>query len=451
MEWPSECIGIAILLILFSIIVAGVEVLQRVKNLHAESARKSIHVLGGLGCILFPTLLDSWVSVLIVASFFAIFFFFGEKYKLLKSLSGVTRKSYGSVLFPISILLLFIISGGEIWIYCSSLLVLVLSDSAAAITGVKYGMAKFMVTDKQKKSLEGSLAFFVISLIVITLSIFLLSDFTFLPSLLTAVLMSLLLTGVEAISVHGSDNILLPLVSVFILKRVPESPIEQILFKCCCVAISLSLLFYINKKFKHLEMRNLIIYCLIGYSSWALGSFEYGLPYLTSFIVYHLFCRSSEKIDHTHVRVGAFIPLSIALIILFLANLTNNFSFYFAPYLFSMSCMTSLFIIFRYKLESRSFHPIRLVLIAFVPLIANLAIPFTRFGAPIVYLAIASIDLTLFICYSYYQLMTIDSSLIIERIKCSVILFIDATMIAILQLISVLEQIKIRAWSEVFK
>jgi len=86
-----------------------------------------------------------------------------------------------------------------------SLLVMSLSDSAAALVGIKYGK-----TNLFNKTLEGSMAFFITTLIIIHLLIEI-------PIYLT-IICSLIITFVELLSFKKiNDNLSIPLVTALML------------------------------------------------------------------------------------------------------------------------------------------------------------------------------------------------------------------------------------------
>ena len=86
-----------------------------------------------------------------------------------------------------------------------ALLVMSLSDSAAAIIGIKYGTTRLF-----NKSLEGTLAFLISTYLII----FLLSS----ASLMLLLIVSITATAIELLSTPKfNDNILIPVATAFIL------------------------------------------------------------------------------------------------------------------------------------------------------------------------------------------------------------------------------------------
>ena len=98
----------------------------------------------------------------------------------------------------------------DINIIISSLLIMSISDSFAALIGVKYGKTKIY----GKKSLEGSFSFFVSTIIILYMFINNLSPFEY-------IYISLLITLVELFSFHRiNDNLTIPVFAALALNYI---------------------------------------------------------------------------------------------------------------------------------------------------------------------------------------------------------------------------------------
>lgn len=96
----------------------------------------------------------------------------------------------------------------DINIIMSSLLIMSISDSFAALIGVKYGRTKIY----GNKSLEGSFSFFVSTIIILNVFIHNLSGFEY-------IIISILITLVELFSFYRvNDNLTIPVFSAILLK-----------------------------------------------------------------------------------------------------------------------------------------------------------------------------------------------------------------------------------------
>ena len=347
-----EVIGGTILMLLFASVVTTAEILMRRERLAAEHARKFVHLIGGLGCLLFPFMLNSWITVLIISSLFAAVFYVGETHKRLHCLCAVNRKSHGSLMFPMAVLMLFVLSNDRIWLYVSALLVLVLADTAAAMAGTRFGRILFRTAPGESKSLEGTLAFCLVGFFTVYVPILLLSDFSHLSCILTALLMAFLLAGLEAVSIGGTDNLFVPIATSFLLLKVPDKPPEEILFQCISLIGVAYLVWRINIRHTILQPRLLIIHIMVTYAAWSLGSIDWMLPLLMGFIIYDRTCSRCEPLPLDLTAKELLRPLAPPLIILFAANATGRLSFGFAPFLTATAIGTSLCIINRNRAES---------------------------------------------------------------------------------------------------
>jgi len=93
-------------------------------------------------------------------------------------------------------------------IIMASLLIMSIADSFAAIIGIKYGITKIY----NKKSLEGSFTFFIISFIILNIFISNLS----IP---ISIIIALIVTLVELFSFHHiNDNLTIPVSCAFLIK-----------------------------------------------------------------------------------------------------------------------------------------------------------------------------------------------------------------------------------------
>ncbi|MCK4564055.1 MAG: hypothetical protein KAU94_05230 [Verrucomicrobia bacterium] len=346
-----EILGATTLLMLFLAVIGFGESLMRKDRLAAETARKSIHVAGGLGCLLFPFLVSSWITVLGLALVFSAILYFGENRKALKSLSSVERRSCGSLLFPIAIFVLFIVSEGRLWLYVSSLLVLVLADTAAAMAGTRFGHIFYETVPGERKSLEGTLMFGVVGFFSVYLSMLALSDIPHLTCILTALLMAFLLSGLEAVSIGGTDNLFVPLGTCYLLLKLPTKPQAEILFQCLSfIGISIGI-FIANKRHATLRTRPLIIFILASFAAWALGSADWMIPVIVGFIVYNQTCSSCDRLPSDLTARVLLRPMYPPLFILFAANATLEFGFWFAPFVVATATTTSLCVASRYRRE----------------------------------------------------------------------------------------------------
>jgi len=127
----------------------------------------------------------------------------------------VGRRSWGELFFPLGLVIIAFLDPSK-WIFISAMLYLGAADSAAALIGKAKGKHRYF----NKKSLEGSAAFFAVSVFV-TVWVVLIAP-TGLSGNWTAVIwLPFVATIVEALSPWGLDNLFIPVLVVAVLKLLP--------------------------------------------------------------------------------------------------------------------------------------------------------------------------------------------------------------------------------------
>ena len=133
----------------------------------------------GMGVVMLtlPYLFTNFLSVLVLAVFAFMTLYIIKQNRLKKSLGsvlyGVERKSYGEFFYVVSVLLIFYLSKGDKILFSIPILILTFADSTAALIGKIYGKKQLATDNEDKKSLEGSFAFFIVAFMY-TLVLFLL-------------------------------------------------------------------------------------------------------------------------------------------------------------------------------------------------------------------------------------------------------------------------------------
>lgn len=216
---------IIICLSVFGLLVLFGEFLRRKKIIKGELARKFVHTTSGTWAALWPVFLDlKTIAVLSLA--LTVVAIFLRATNLLKSVYSVKRISVGEILIGIGMAIAawFAISGS---VYSAAVLVISWSDSIAAIVGTKFGKNNSFKLWKAKKSLIGSTAFFVTTLLIVasfyvyeqnSLTMFLGLDL--LRTVIYSASIAMALTVVEIFGVYGLDNLSVPVLAMLLLNLV---------------------------------------------------------------------------------------------------------------------------------------------------------------------------------------------------------------------------------------
>lgn len=218
-----ELINTIILAGSFLALFGFAELLFHFAKIKAEITRKIVHFGTGILTLLFPILLDNHWLVLFLCSSFALILFISLRFDLLKSINAIDRKSYGSLCYPLSVYICYLVynwyhhthnSSNDILVFYLPILILAISDPLAALFGKKWPIIKYRV-GTGFKSILGSSVFFISSyLISFSILINLIGD-GFSSIALSSLIIAFTTTVSEAFSTNGMDNLYIPLTGAF--------------------------------------------------------------------------------------------------------------------------------------------------------------------------------------------------------------------------------------------
>ncbi len=289
--------------------------LGRRSGWRGETTRKIVHLGGGLVTLILPwTVQSPWVVVVLGVGCSAVLFV-GKRFHLLPSVHGVSRRTSGSEYYPLSIAFLFVLSEGRAWLFVSSLLVLAVADAFAALIGSRFGKRRYWVEDAEK-SVEGSLAFLAIAWPAIWLPTLLLTDLPLATGMLAALLVAVLVTGFEAISLQGTDNLFVPIGVCVILAKITSKPFAEIVYQTLSMGLILGVGGWVVWRTRSFNVGGALTALLFCYGAWSLAYERWGAAPLAGVAVYAISRRllpSRTAID-TPVRVkttfySALVPL----------------------------------------------------------------------------------------------------------------------------------------------
>jgi phytol kinase len=338
MNWERElikAITVSLCYILFFVIS---EIIHRKTKVSTELTRKLVHFLSGMLAMFFPVIFSFRVTVFILCLLFVSLISIGKKIGIIKGVTGIERETEGEIYFPIAVFLLFSLGKSVPVIYAISIAVMAVADPIAAIIGKAYGYITYRV-QYHDKSTEGSVSFFFITFLIVHIPILLLTNISRLNSLLLSFLVALLVTALELISLKGSDNILVPFGTFFILFKLSSKPTEEIILQVVTLSLVIITSFMLGLKMKKISFSGLITLILASYAAWSLAGFIYYIPMLLFFIgfifmnlIYHV-----EPAEQSHsFRVGSLLRiLLIPILIIFAANIFSKERFLYLAFLCS--------------------------------------------------------------------------------------------------------------------
>lgn len=215
MNW----LGIIISYLYIGIIIAGAKLFEKRGE---KASRKFIHImLGNWWFIAMYFFTNVWFAIFVPITF-VIINYVSYKQDLIKVMERKNQDGLGTVYYAVSLFILAIVSFG---IYQKPILglipnlIMAYGDGFAAVVG-KCIKSKTYKVGETKKSIAGSITMFMTSLIFIT--IFLTTRYTFelWQIVLIGIVMSGIVTIIEAISVKGIDNISVPVSMLVMLLMI---------------------------------------------------------------------------------------------------------------------------------------------------------------------------------------------------------------------------------------
>lgn len=204
-------LGIIVSFIFIAIIIATAKVFEK---LGKEASRKYIHIALCNWWFIAMYFFSNPIWASIVPFIFVIVNYISYKKDLIKVMEREKNDGLGTVYYAISLFVLSILYFGVIKnpiIGLAGVLVMGYGDGFAAIIGKKVKSKKFKIGDTTK-TIAGSSTMFIITFII--LSIILASTpLWYIKSLI----LSILITAVEAISIKGTDNLTVPILTSLLL------------------------------------------------------------------------------------------------------------------------------------------------------------------------------------------------------------------------------------------
>ena len=324
--------NVLLILLAFGVLLLVAELWSRLAHGKPEHTRKLVHLGGGIIALFLPWLIESpWVVLALTASLSALFVI-GEQTGLLQSLHGVERKTRGSEYYPLAIWLVFVIAADRKWLYVSAVLTLAVADAFAALIGTRYGKHRYQVEDEYK-SVEGSLGFFVIAFIVNAVPLLTMTALPHAVAILSALLVAMLVTIFEAISLRGTDNLFVPVAVVYVLQKITTKPLEHIAMQNTALIGIVALMLLLASRIEWFNIGGALTVTLFLYAAWSLAP---GLLYvMPAFIALGVLVIARVK-RRFKVR-AATRALMLPFLFLIAANMTGEFDRLYVPYLAALA------------------------------------------------------------------------------------------------------------------
>jgi phytol kinase len=320
-------IGIGLVIVSLSLLMIALKWIQAKLNPHPEVVRKALHTIMGLITLTFPWVFqETWpvwllagVSMVALAAVKSLSFM---KKQLGDVIDGVKRRSLGDLYFPLAVAIVFQLSQNHLLLYLVPIMLLTFADAVAAIIGVRYGSRQYHTTEGIK-TIEGSLAFFIVAFFSVAIPLLLLSDRDVYQIMLIASILGVLIMLFEAVAWRGLDNLFIPLGAFFLLEIYLVTSTWGLVFRFL-VLLGLGGAVLWGRKRTPLNEGAALTSILVLYAIWVLGGLEWLLAPVLLIIVYVLLAKQAKQQGSGEHSTFAIISITIAPILWLFVSLTDK-------------------------------------------------------------------------------------------------------------------------------
>lgn len=201
------------------------EALRRRRGYSSGFTRKVIHIGVGMMSWFLPFLFTSpWPFVFACAAFMVINLL-DWRYGFFSAMQSSNRSNLGTVYFPLAAAVVAVVFWDQPPLMVAALMPLTWGDGLAPVIGAAYGR-RFYTIHTSIRTLEGSAGFFVAGFLFTWLALWVMPGspvITPLEALLPALVIMLVTTMIEAISIWGLDNLTVTAAAIIILSLWPFS------------------------------------------------------------------------------------------------------------------------------------------------------------------------------------------------------------------------------------
>lgn len=208
-------IGILVSYLFIFLVILGAKLFEKIGK---EASRKFIHIALGNWWLIAMYFFDNvWFAAFVPATFVIINYLSCKK-DIIKVMEREDSKKdgFGTVYYALSLLILSAITFGVInkpILGLISIFIMAYGDGFAAILGKTIKSKKYKVYDTEK-SVAGSLTMFIVTLIIVSIYLIYINSPLW---YVKAIVIGLIITILEAVSIKGTDNITVPIASLLML------------------------------------------------------------------------------------------------------------------------------------------------------------------------------------------------------------------------------------------
>jgi phytol kinase len=181
-----------------------------------ESTRKAAHLGTSAVVLLLPVLIHSVVTAVALAAVAATGIAALRRARRLAFLDDVGRSAWSEYCFIAAVAVVFVAAHDDPLLFRAPILVLGISDALAAVVGTRWGHHRYTLGGATR-SWEGSAAFVASAWAVLAVGVVAVSGRLTVVAGIVALLVAVVVAGVEAVSTRGRDNLTIPLATLALL------------------------------------------------------------------------------------------------------------------------------------------------------------------------------------------------------------------------------------------
>lgn len=211
----QNLIGILVSYLFIFLIILGAKLFEKIGK---EASRKFIHIALGNWWLIAMYFFDNMYFAAFVPATFVIINYLSYKKDIIKVMERDENKKegLGTVYYALSLLILVVVTFGVLnkpILGLVSIFIMAYGDGLAAIIGKLIKSKKYKVYDTEK-SIAGSLTMFIVTFIIVAIYLIYINSPLW---YVKAIVIGLIITVLEAVSIKGTDNITVPIASLLML------------------------------------------------------------------------------------------------------------------------------------------------------------------------------------------------------------------------------------------
>lgn len=219
----SNTLGIIIAFAYIVAMIGVAEGLRRRRGYGPGFTRKVIHIGVGMLSWLIPFLFNSPWPFVFACAVFVVINLIDWRYGLIGSMQSSSRSNLGTVYFPLAAAIVALIFWDQPPLLVAALMPLTWGDGLAPVIGAAYGRRVYRI-HTSTRTLEGSAGFFVAGFLFTWLALWVMPgmpEITPVEALLPSLVIMVVTTLIEAVSIWGLDNLTVTAAAILILNFWP--------------------------------------------------------------------------------------------------------------------------------------------------------------------------------------------------------------------------------------